>query len=110
MGANDTKKRSDDVVRHAGLDDMPVAPPLSAAVKAMSEEEASRRAAADPDAGDIPADFWEGAELVEPEGTEQITLRLPRRVLRHFRATGKGYQTRISAVLASYVDAKRRSG
>jgi uncharacterized protein (DUF4415 family) len=38
-------------------------------------------------------------------GHEQITLRLPHRVLGHFKSTGKGYQSRISAVLASYVDA-----
>jgi uncharacterized protein (DUF4415 family) len=37
---------------------------------------------------------------------------LPRRVLGHFKATGKGYQTRISRVLAIYVDAhsKRKAG
>jgi len=40
----------------------------------------------------------------------QITLRLPRRVVGHFKATGKGYQSRISAVLASYVDATRKRG
>jgi hypothetical protein len=49
------------------------------------------------------------AGILEPEGTEQITLRLPRRVLGHFKSTGKGYQSRISAVLASYVDAKKRA-
>jgi uncharacterized protein (DUF4415 family) len=47
--------------------------------------------------------------VVEPEGTEQITLRLPRRGLGHFKSTGKGYQTRISAVLSSYVDATKKS-
>jgi uncharacterized protein (DUF4415 family) len=49
---------------------------------------------------------------MEPESTEQITLRLPRRVLVHFKSTGKGCQSRISAVLASYVDAtgKKRVG
>ena len=95
------------VVRHDSLDGMPPAPPLSKAVKAMSDADIERRAAEDGDAGTIPADFWDKAELIEPEGTEQITLRLPRRVLGHFKATGKGYQTRISAVLANYVDRKR---
>jgi uncharacterized protein (DUF4415 family) len=88
---------------------MPAAPPLSEAVKAMSDAEIERRAAGDPDAGAIPEGFWDNAQVVEPEGTEQITLRLPRRVLRHFKATGKGYQTRISAVLASYVDARQKT-
>lgn len=103
MTARDTK--SSKLVRYGSLDDMPAAPPLSEAVKTMSDSEIERRACEDADAGAIPADFWDNAQVVEPEGTEQITLRLPRRVLGHFKSTGKGYQTRISRVLASYVDA-----
>jgi len=59
-----------------------------------------------------PADLWDKAEVMEPEGTQQITLRLPRRVPGHFKSTGKGYQSRISAVLSSSVDAmgKRKAG
>jgi len=53
----------------------------------------------------FPADFWDKAEVVEPEGTEQITLRLPRRAPGHFKSTGKVCQCRISAVLSSSVDA-----
>lgn len=103
MTANDT--RTSEVVRYGSLEELPTAPPLSDTVKAMSDSEIARRAAADPDAGLIPPGFWDTAQVIEPEGTEQITLRLPRRVISHFKATGKGYQTRISAVLASYVDA-----
>ena len=110
MSAKNTK--AEKVVRYGSLDALLVAPPLSKAVKAMHDAEVLRRAEADPDAGVIPADFWDKAEVVEPDGTEQITLRLPRRVLGHFKATGKGYQTRISAVLSSYVDAteKKKAG
>lgn len=53
--------------------------------------------------------FWREAELVEPDRTEQITLRVKRSVLQHFRAPGKGYQTRINRVLESYVRAQRRA-
>ena len=109
MTAKNTKA-SAKTVRYGSLDDLPAAPPLSPAVKAMTDAEVERRAAADPEAGVIPKDFWANAEVVEPKGTEQITLRLPRRVLRHFKATGKGYQTRISSVLTSYVEAKRKPG
>jgi uncharacterized protein (DUF4415 family) len=84
---------------------MPPAKPLSDAVKRLSDDEIERRVAADPDAGATPPGFWDEAVIVEPDTTEQITLRLPKRVLRHFRAGGKGYQSRISAVLSSYVDA-----
>ena len=102
-----TARRIEDLgtVRYRALDDLPAAPPLNEAVKAMSDEEVERRALADPDAGALPREFWDHARLVEPEGTVQITLRLPRHVVGHFKATGKGYQTRISRVLASYVEA-----
>jgi uncharacterized protein (DUF4415 family) len=110
MTAKDT--RASEVVRYGSVDELPPAPPLSKTVKAMSDAEVERRAVADPDAGAIPEGFWDSAQVKEPEGTEQITLRLPRRVLGHFKSTGKGYQSRISAVLASYVDAtkKRKAG
>ena len=65
------------------------------------------------DFADIPeldAEFWREAELVEPDRTEQITLRVKRSVLDHFRAPGKGYQTRINRVLESYVRTQRGSG
>lgn len=97
--------KSEQELRYATLDDLPPAQPLSPAVKAMSEAETKRRAAADSDAGLVPEGFWDGAQVKAPDGTEQITLRLPRSVISHFKATGKGYHSRISAVLTSYVDA-----
>ena len=61
------------------------------------------------DFSDIPEldeDFWRNAELVEPDRTEQITLRVKRSVLAYFKATGKGYQSRMNRVLESYVRAQ----
>lgn len=107
MNGKSTNERNK-IVRYENLDALPHAPPLSAAFRALSDEEAEKRALDDPDAGMIPDGFWDHAEVIEPEGTEQITLRLPKRVLRHFKASGKGYQSRISAVLLSYVDAKQQ--
>lgn len=63
------------------------------------------------DFSDIPElddNFWRNAKLVEPDLTEQITLRVKRSVLAHFKAYGKGYQTRMNRVLESYVRAQRR--
>jgi uncharacterized protein (DUF4415 family) len=37
-------------------------------------------------------------------------MRIDRDVLDFFRGTGKGYQTRMNAVLKSYVERMRRSG
>ena len=60
---------------------------------------------------DIPElddDFWRNAELVEPDQTEQVTLRVKRSVLVYFRVPGKGYQSRMNRVLESYVRAQRK--
>lgn len=54
------------------------------------------------DYSDIPEldeRFWANAKLVEPEGTQQITLRVKKSVVEAYKSTGKGYQTRMNAVL-----------
>lgn len=108
MSVKSTSKAK--LVRYKSVEALPKAPPLSRKLKAMSDADVERATASDPDAAPVSKEFWQNAAVLEPEGTEQITLRLPRRVLKHFRATGKGYQSRISAVLQSYVDAMRKSG
>ena len=63
------------------------------------------------DFSDIPElgeGFWERAEFVEPDLTDQITMRVKRSVLAYFKAPGKGYQTRMNRVLESYV--RHRTG
>ena len=65
------------------------------------------------DFSDIPElddTFWQQAELVEPDLTEEITLRVKRSVLAHFKAPDKNYKTRINRVLESYVRARRDHG
>ena len=65
------------------------------------------------DFSDIPEldeQFWSRAELVEPDRTEQVTIRVKRSVLDYFKAPGKGYQTRMNQVLESYVRARRQAG
>jgi len=69
----------------------------------MSHEEAMRRRRADLAEAPLPYDSWEDTVIIElPEPKEQVTLRLDRDVLRWFRAHGRGYQTRINAVLRGY--------
>ena len=60
------------------------------------------------DIAELDEAFWQRAKLVEPDLTEQITLRVKRSVLAYFKASGKGYQTRINRVLESYVRAQDR--
>ena len=79
----------------SGRYDSPLTPEQIAAVKDESI-----------DFSDIPEldeGFWERAELVEPDVTDQITMRVKRSVLAYFKAPGKGYQTRMNRVLESYV-------
>ena len=44
--------------------------------------------------------------IVEPDGTDQITIRVKRSVLVYFKAPGRGYQTRMNRVLESYVQTR----
>ena len=80
--------------------------------KPLTSKQIAARREGDIDFSDIPEldeTFWRNAELVEPDTTEQITMRVKRSVLDYFRAPGKGYQTRINRVLESYVRAQRES-
>ncbi len=62
------------------------------------------------DAPETDAEFWANAELIEPDRTQHVTLRVKKSVLDHFKAEGKkGYQTRINAVLESYVRAQEQN-
>jgi uncharacterized protein (DUF4415 family) len=54
------------------------------------------------DIPDLDERFWKNSRIVEPEGTEQVTLRVKKSVLQAYRDTGKGYQTRMNAVLETY--------
>lgn len=67
----------------------------------------------DIDYSDIPetnAEFWAKADLIEPDTTQHVTLRVKKSVIDHFKAEGKkGYQTRINAVLETYVRAQEKN-
>ena len=106
MSGKPTRKR-ERIVRYESLDEIPVKP-LNRKLIEMSDEEAERRAAADPDAGIIPPGLWDNAKVWMPERKQQITLRLEPDVIRWFKRSGKGYQSRMGAVLRSYVQAKRK--
>jgi uncharacterized protein (DUF4415 family) len=78
----------------------------------ISEEELARIAAIPDDEidfSDIPPlteEFWRNAELALPENKERVTMYLDRDVVDFFKRGGRGYQTRINAVLRTYVNAQ----
>ncbi len=65
----------------------------------------------DIDTSEIPAldpDFFKSAILRMPSKKASITVRLDSDVLEWFRNQGKGYQTRINAVLRTYMEGHSR--
>ncbi len=65
----------------------------------------------DLDFSDIPeadAAFWAAATVRLPDGPKtQTTMRFDSDMLEWFRAQGKGYQSRMNAVLRSFYEAHR---
>ena len=78
-----------------------------ARVDAMTEEEIDAAARSDPDAQPIDDDMWEEAVLVFPS-KQLVCIRIDRDVLDWFRGQGRGYQTRMNAVLRSYMEAQAK--
>ncbi len=59
-----------------------------------------------PEGPSLGADFWKEANVVYPEGPKkQITVRLDADMVEWFKQQGRGYQTRMNAVLRSYYEA-----
>ena len=81
-----------------------------ARLDAMTDEDIAKAVAEDPDAAPLDID-WTQARLVLPPGKESVTLRVDQDVLDWFRKQGKGYQTRMNAVLRAYKEAhQNRAG
>ena len=57
------------------------------------------------DVPELDEAFWTNAKLVEPDRTQSVTLRVKTSVLDAYKQQGRGYQTRMSAVLESYARA-----
>ncbi|MES2212265.1 MAG: BrnA antitoxin family protein [Pseudomonadota bacterium] len=54
--------------------------------------------------------FWTNAKVNLPKTKKSLTLRLDPDVINWFKKNGKGYQTKINAVLKAYVEAHERRG
>jgi uncharacterized protein (DUF4415 family) len=59
------------------------------------------------DIAELGDEFFRNAKLVMPPGKRQVTLRIDADVLEWFRSRGKGYQSRMNAVLRAYVETQR---
>jgi len=95
------------VVSYNSLDDMPEPEQLSKRVKTMTEKQIQTAAESDVDAGLVPPGFWKEAHVVVPSEKVSVGIRLDNDVVEWFKSAGKGYQTRINAVLKSYMEAHK---
>lgn len=77
-------------------------------VRALSDADIDRAIASDPEEAALEGTWSEEAELIIPEPKVLLSLRVDKDVLDYFKSTGKGYQTRMNAVLRSYARQKSR--
>ncbi len=81
-----------------------------ARVDALTDAEIEAAVRDDPDAAPIVDDDWfASATLVMPKPKEQISIRLDRDVLEHFRRYPR-YQTRINAILRAAMEHEKKAG
>jgi uncharacterized protein (DUF4415 family) len=79
-----------------------------ARLDAMTDEEVERLAAEDMAELGIDPDWMAHAKVVFPRHKERVTVRLDPEVLDWLKAQGRGYQTRINAILRAYYEAQKR--
>jgi uncharacterized protein (DUF4415 family) len=74
----------------------------------LTDRAIERAVASDPDAAPIATAAWfRKARLLEPQPKEAVSIRLDQDLIQWFKRRGRGYQTRINAVLRAYVEAQR---
>ncbi len=52
-------------------------------------------------------DVWKNARVIMPVPKQPISIRLDEDVVAFFKKSGPGYQSRMNAVLRSYMEAKK---
>ncbi len=81
-------------------------PPLSkerlAEIAAISDEDIDTS-----DIAELDETFWANARVRYPGGKERLTVRFDEDVVEWFRGQGRGYQTKMNAVLRSFYEAHR---
>lgn len=75
-------------------------------VRSLSEADVEAAVASDPDEAGMVID-WTATKVGGPDRKASMTMRVDPDVLAFFKGTGRGWQTRINAVLRSYMDHHR---
>lgn len=55
----------------------------------------------------LPDEFWENATIHMPAAKVPLSIRMDEDIVEWFKAQGKGYQSRMNAVLRSYVESQK---
>jgi len=76
-------------------------------LRSLSDREIRNAVEKDPEARPTDASFWKKAKVVLPQPKQTVTMRLDADLLKWLRQQ-KGYQTRINAILRTYMDAQKR--
>lgn len=76
-------------------------------IEAMSDPEVEASVAGDPDWSSVPHDWHERAEAVMPRTKIAVSIRLDADLVEQFRSTGRGWQTRVNAVLRAYAESRK---
>ncbi|HKZ96093.1 MAG TPA: BrnA antitoxin family protein [Hyphomicrobiaceae bacterium] len=71
-------------------------------LRRMTDRDIADAVKRDKDAARLDID-WSEAEVVFPNAKQAISIRLDKDIIEFFKRTGPGYQTKINAVLRSYV-------
>ncbi len=79
-----------------------------ARVDAMTDEDIERAMRDDPDWADFIDIDWSKAEWVVPVAKKALSIRLDQDIVDFFQASGRGYQTRINAVLRHYMSEEKK--
>ncbi len=75
-------------------------------VRSLNDKAIRSALEADPEVRVTDADFWKSAKVVLPRAKQTVTLRLDADLLAWLRRQ-KGYQTRVNAVLRTYMEAQK---
>ena len=76
-------------------------------LRTMSATEVHAGVESDPDAHPTDENFWKDAKVILPRSKEVVTMRLDADLLEWLRQQ-RGYQTRINAILRSYMKAHKK--
>ncbi|MEX2263830.1 MAG: BrnA antitoxin family protein [Bryobacteraceae bacterium] len=77
-------------------------------VDALTDADIATAVQNDPDTSEAGPDWFRNAMILRPAtDKEPVTVRLDSDMVAWFRRQGRGYQTRINAILRSYYEAHR---